>query len=113
MSDVAALANVPATEEERAIWSFAHAAHHRDIIRVIYQITGIALAEYILDPLDLSSGSIWADQHQLMHTQMDQILGIDPLNIDEWDWKDKSTLSGNIWSNFTEHLQASETLEIG
>jgi len=113
MSDVAALANVPSTDEERAIWSFAHAAHHRDIIRVIYQITGIALPEYILDPLDLSTTSIWADQHQQMHTAMDQVLGISPLNLDEWDWKDKNTLGGNIFSNFTEHLQASETLEIG
>jgi hypothetical protein len=113
MSGVASLANVPGTDEELVEWSFAHAAHHADIIRVIYQINQVALPSFILDPVDINNSEIWADQHQQMHLQMDAILGISPLNIDEWDWRDKSTLGGNIWANFSEHLQASEILEIG
>jgi hypothetical protein len=113
VSDVAALANVPGTDQERAIWSFAHAAHHRDIIRVIYQVTRIALPEYILDPIDINDTSIWADQHQQMHSQMDQILGISSFNLDDWNWKDKSSLGSNIFNNFVEHLQAADNLEIG
>lgn len=113
MSDVAAIANVPGSDQERNIWSFAHAAHHADIIRVIYQITKIALPTYILDPFDVNNTEIWADQHQLMHLQMDQILGISPLNLDEVDWKNKATLGSWIFDNFTEHLQAANTLEIG
>jgi hypothetical protein len=113
LSDVAALANVPGTPQELAEWSFAHAVHHIDIVRVIYQITKIALPIYVLDPIDINNPQVWADQHQQMHTQMDQILGISGFNLDDWDWKNKSTLASNVWNNFQEHLQASETLEIG
>jgi hypothetical protein len=101
------------TDEERAVWSFAHAAHHTDIIRTIYQITGIALSSYILDPFDINNSEIWADQHQQMHNEMDEVLGISPFNLDSWDWKDKATLAGNIWNNFSEHYQAAAILEIG
>ena len=113
MSDVAALFNVPATPQELAEWSFAHMAHHQDIVRLIYQITKQALPIYILDPLDINNAQVWADQHQQMHTQMDTILGISGFNLDDWDWKNQSTLAGNIFNNAVEHLQASETLEIG
>lgn len=113
MSDVAALFNVPSTDQERAIWSFAHAAHHNDIIRVIFQITGVILATYILDPFDPDNTGVWADQHQQMHNQMDDILGISPFNLDEVNWKDKSTLSGWIYDNANEHFQAANILEIG
>jgi hypothetical protein len=113
MSDIAGLFNVPTTDTERSIWSFAHATHHQDIIRVIFEITGISLASYILDPFDINNSEIWADQHQIMHSQMDQILGISPFNLDSWDWKDKSTLAGNVYNNAIEHYQAAAILEIG
>lgn len=113
MSDVAALFNVPGTDEERAIWSFAHMAHHRDILRVIYQVTGIALPEYCLDPVDINDTSVWADQHQQMHSQMDLILDISQNNLDDWDWKNKATLGGVVFLNASEHYQAAAILEIG
>ena len=113
MSSVAAIYNIPTNDQERAAWSFAHAAHHADIIRVIYQITKIALPQFVLDPFDINNMSVWADQHQQMHEQMDEILGISPFNLDEWDWKNKDTLAGNIFNNASEHYQAANILEIG
>jgi hypothetical protein len=113
MSSVASLANIPQTDDQRAMWSFAHAAHHNDIIRLIYQITKIALPTYILDPFDINNTAIWADQHQQMHVQMDELLGISPLNLDDVDWKDDKTIGSWIFNNFTEHYQAASILEIG
>jgi hypothetical protein len=113
MSSVAALANIPESDQQRAVWSFQHAAHHADIIRVIYQITKIALPLYVLDPFDINNNSVWNDQHQTMHNQMDQLLGISPFNLDDVDWNDKSTLGGWIFNNFSEHYQAANILEIG
>jgi len=113
VSDVAGLANVPTTPEQLAEWSFAHMAHHQDIIRVIYQVIKVALPVYILDPIDVENSQTWADQHQQMHVNMDAILGINGFNLDDWDWKNQSTLSGNIFNNCTEHLQAADILEIG
>lgn len=113
MSAIAALANVPSTTAEREMWAFAHAAHHTDIIRVIYQVVKIALPSYILDPFDPRDISVWADQHQQMHNDMDQILGISPFNLDDIDWSDQRTLGGWIFNNFSEHYQAANILEIG
>lgn len=113
MSGVAGLANVPQTDEQRAVWSFAHAAHHQDIVRVIYQITKIALPVYILDPFDINRTEVWADQHQQMHNDMDKLLGISPFNLDDVDWKDKNTIGGWVFNNFVEHYQAANILEIG
>lgn len=113
MSAVAAIANVPQTPQQIAMWSFAHASHHQDIIRVIYQITKIALPIFVLDPFDPNNMSIWNDQHQTMHNQMDALLGISPFNLDDLDWKDPRTLGGWIFNNFSEHYQAANILEIG
>jgi hypothetical protein len=113
MSSVAALANIPRDPLQLAEWSFAHAVHHYDIIRVIYQITKIALPVYILDPFDVNNVDIWNDQHQQMHNQMDTLLGISGFNLDDADWKDDKTIGGWIWNNFSEHYQAANILEIG
>jgi hypothetical protein len=113
VSSVAALANVPTDDQQRAVWSFAHASHHYDIVRVIYQITKIALPIYLLDPFDPNNTGIWADQHQQMHNDMDQLLGINPFNLDDVDWNNKQTLGGWIFNNFSEHYQAANILEIG
>jgi hypothetical protein len=113
LSSVASIANIPRTEDQRLVWSFAHASHHYDIIRVIYQITKIALPVYILDPFDINNASVWNDQHQAMHNDMDQLLGISPFNLDDVDWKDEKTLASWIFNNFSEHYQAANILEIG
>ena len=113
MSGVAGLLNVPGTDEERAIWLSTHMAHHRDINRVIYQITKFSLSEYVLDPLNIDNPGSWADQHQQMHTEMDTVLGIQGLNLLEVDWKDRGKLSSWIFDHFQEHYQAANILEIG
>lgn len=113
MSGVAGLLNVPETDEQRAVWLSLHMSHHRDINRVIYQITKIALPEYILDPLDVDNPSSWGDQHQSLHTEMDAILGIKGFDIQEVDWKDSGKLGSWIQLHFNEHYQAANILEIG
>ena len=53
---VAALMNIPTTDDEFNQWAFAHAAHHRDCIRATLQQKGIELAEYVLDPMNRGDG---------------------------------------------------------
>ena len=113
MSGLADLVNVPRTDEERAIWSFAHMAHHRDINAAIYRLIAVALPEYILDPIDVNDSGQWEDQHQLMHDNENQILGIQGQDLTGVDWKDPQILTAWIFLNSSEHYQASEILEIG
>jgi len=113
MSGLADLYNVPTTNEERAQWSFAHMAHHRDINAKIYLLIKVALPEYVLDPVNPDNPGEWEYQHQLMHDNQNSILGIQGQDLTGMDWKDQRLLAAWIWLNVNEHVQASNILEIG
>ena len=113
MTAIAALYNVPSTEDELHTWAFAHAAHHRDINRVIFETLNVFLPEYVLDPINPKDTGVWEDQHQIMHTNMDIILGIQGFDLSQVDFTDKDSLAGWIQLNSNEHYQASNTLGIG
>jgi hypothetical protein len=113
VSGLADLYNVPTNDEERAQWAFAHMAHHRDINRRIYELIAVALPEYILDPVNPDDSGEWEYQHQLMHDNENQILGIIGQDLTGIDWKDQRILTAWIQLNSSEHYQASNILEIG
>ena len=100
MSAVAALYNVPSTLGELDTWSFAHAAHHHDIVRTIYQKSGKRLDEYVLDPFDPVNPHNWLYQHQLMHNQMDAILLISGFDLLDVDMTNPNEFSGCFFSRF-------------
>lgn len=113
MSGLADLANVPSTDEERAQWTFAHMAHHRDISARIYLLVKVALPEYILDPVNPEDPGDWEYQHQLMHDGQNQLLGINGQDLTDVNWKDQRLLAAWIQLNMDEHVQASNILGIG
>jgi hypothetical protein len=113
MSAVADLYNVPASDEDRAFWAFAHMAHHRDINRVIYQLVKVSLPEYVLDHIDPNDTGQWEDQHQIMHDSQNALLGIKGNDLTGINWQDRNLLAGWIFLNSSEHLQAANILGIG
>ena len=113
MSAIAALYNVPSNRAELDSWAFAHMAHHRDINRLIYQATGTALVESILDPINPNDNGVWLYQHQQMHDQFEPILGIAGYDLLDVQWDDPEQLAGWILLNAQTHLQASIFLGIG
>lgn len=113
MSGLANLYNVPTNDQERAQWSFSHMAHHRDIALRIYTLIKVALPEYILDPINPDDTGEWEYQHQLMHDNQNQLLGIQGQDLTGVDWKDQRILASWIFLNSSEHYQASNILEIG
>lgn len=113
MSDIAGLYNVPSNLAELNTWAFAHAAHHRDINRTIYQLTGTSLAENILDPLNPNDIGVWLYQHQFMHDQFETLLGIAGYDLLDVDWENPQELAGWILLNANAHQQAANILNIG
>ena len=113
MSGLANLYNVPGNDAERAQWSFAHMAHHRDIALAIYDLIKVALPEYILDPILIDDTGQWEYQHQLLHDNQNAILGIDGQDLTGVDWKDPEILTAWIFLNQSEHYQAAQILRIG
>lgn len=113
---IAAIANIPGTEEELAQWAFAHQAHHVDINAAIYRIFSVALPQYVLDPFSPANPEgmgIWIYQHQQMHANQDYILGISGYNLVDVDFTDRGQLANWIALNFNEHLQAADILSVG
>lgn len=113
MSDIAGLYNVPSNIAELNTWAFAHAAHHRDINRTIYQLTGTSLIENILDPLNPQDLGVWLYQHQQMHDQFESVLGIAGYDLLDVDWENQNELAGWILLNASSHQQAANILNIG
>lgn len=113
MSAIASIFNVPSTQNELDIWSFAHAAHHRDINRAIYQLVQVVLPEYVFDPINPHDIEVFLYQHQDLHQRMDALLGIEGNDLLDVDFRDKNELAGWIWLNSSEHYQAAQILEIG
>lgn len=109
---IASLANIPNDPASFAAWSFAHMAHHRDIIRRIRELSQINLIEYSLDPMPLQNLGVWGYNHQAMHAQMDAVLNIDGLDLTDVNWRDEGERAQWIWLNFQEHLQAGSKLGI-
>lgn len=107
---LAAIFNVPTNRDDLNTWATSHAAHHRDIIRRIYEIGNIALPEYVLEPIDPNNMVTWAQQHQIMHQQMDALLGIKGYNLLNANFKDVNALTNWIQLNANEHYQADELL---
>lgn len=110
---LAGLAVVPKTPEELGTWSFEHMAHHRDIIRVLYQQFSLVLTEFILDPFNPNELDLWVYQHQFMHQQMDAVLGIVGFDLSQLDWADPVVLGNWINANQSEHYQAGQILGLG
>lgn len=102
---IADLFNVPNTDAAMQQWSFAHMAHHRDMIRVVQQKLGIRLDEFILNPVNLTDPVQFLDQHQTMHNQLDRLFSISGFDLTQVDWEDTSQRSGWIWQNAQLHLQ--------
>ncbi len=109
---LAALANIPGTHDELSMWAFCHMAHHRDVNARIFQLSHIHLDEFVLDPVDPNNPGGWANQHQAMHSQVNQILGTSGFDLTRPDWKDPSQLAGWIQSNLSDHRKWSDILGV-
>ena len=103
----------PHTPEEMAVWSFAHQAHHRDIARLVFEVYGTRLDEFVLDPFDPRDEEGWLITHQIMHGQMDEVLGISGYVLSSVDWNDPDQLKMWLTHHGSEHFQAGTILNIG
>mgnify|MGYP001562264443 CR=1 FL=1 len=99
--------------EEFMVWSFTHAAHHKDINRVVFELGGSALPEYILDPFNPNDMNTWLYQHQLMHDAQNAVLGIAGFNLTRVDWEDQGDRDAWLWNHAQEHYQAGAILGLG
>ena len=107
---LADIASVPVDSATLLKWSFCHQVAHLDINRKIQEQFGILIPMYVLDPMDPDYLEVWNYQHQLIHTQMDAVLGISGNDLLGLDIKDKAILESWLFLHFPEHQQAAAKL---
>lgn len=110
---VADIANIPADWTSLQVWSFAHMAHHRDLISHVLASKNVALTLYPLDPINPGDLGSFAYQHQLMHTDINNILGIVGNDLLDIDWQNDAARAEWIWLNMQEHLQYAQKTGVG
>lgn len=110
---LATIFQIPQTPNELSVWSFSHAAHHRDIIRVIYQTLNQRLDEYVLDPFDPTNLQNWPALHQTMHDQMNAALRLNGFNLIDPNWQDPDALVAWSSAHSNEHYRAGSILGLG
>jgi len=99
------------TEDDFTRWSFAHAADHRDIDRVILRTLGIRVVEYVLDPFRRDDSS-WLYRHQAMHDQMNNALDIQGYDLLSIDWRDPQDVIRWMNDNGDNHDRARTLLNL-
>lgn len=102
---------MPNTDEELARWSVLHMILHRDENLAIFQQFNVLLPEYVLDPIDTTSQGAWLQQHQLMHDNIDQILGVAQFDLIDVDWTSQAQRVGWIQGHAQLHQQETTALE--
>jgi hypothetical protein len=113
---IAGLYDYPADRADLSVWSFSHMAHHRDIIRVLFQQQSVSLTEYSLDPVDPKDRdgfNAWLANHQVMHNDMDKALGIAGYDLSQVDWSDRAAMSDWLQNHGDEHYRAGQILNLG
>lgn len=71
------------------------------------------LQQYILDPLDPNNLGMWNYQHQLMHSQLNALLGTQGFDLLSLDWQDPAQFAEWLRLNGDEHVRLSTALGVG
>lgn len=110
---LAVLYETPLEDAQLVTWAGVHMAHHRDIIRRIFEVYEVQLSEFPLDPINPSDMEGWLWKHQQMHAEMAAQLGIQGFDLTDVDWEDDEDLHNWINLNAQEHYQAGQILQLG
>jgi hypothetical protein len=73
----------------------------------------LPLAQFQLSPVDPSNMGLWFYQHQIMHAQINQVLGTQGFNLLDYDWSDPDQLTEWLNQNASEHQTICTALGIG
>lgn len=93
-------------------WSFSHAADHLEILQAIQKQKGVALTQYLLDPLNEHDLNQWLDRHQQAHDDFNTVLNLDGVDLQSVDLTNPSERESWTLLNFTEHRSARLALGI-
>jgi response regulator of citrate/malate metabolism len=104
--------NAPRTPDDWQIFSLSHARSHQEIRQAIQAQFGVALGDYVLDPINFEAVNEWLERVQQTHTEMNGVLGLQSNDLEWADLKDERQLSAWIYLNWQEDNAARVRLGI-
>lgn len=93
-------------------WAYAHAMDHLEIIQAIQKKKGMALTQYLLDPLNEHDLNHWLNRHQQSHDDFNSVMGINGVDLEAVDFGDEKERESWTLLNFMEHRAVRQALGI-
>lgn len=109
---LASIFNIPNTDAEWSEWSFSLQAELRDISRLIFQQTHIALPQFCLDPFNRKEPGIQLYQLQQQMNGINAVTGFSGFDYVDVDLNNPSDLSSWIFLLSQNVRQAADKLGI-
>lgn len=97
------LVKPPQTEQEWAIWSWAHRDQHNIVRAAIKAKYGIDLTEYQLYPIPLDNLTQWQDNNQQSHDDINAVLGTQGTNLEQSDFSNPAQFQAWNYLHLREH----------
>lgn len=73
----------------------------------------LVLDQFQLSPINTDDFGLWLYNHQTMHSQINQVLGLTGFNLLDLDWEDQDQLQDWLNQNGDEHQRICSALGIG
>lgn len=101
------LFNIPRNRREQGIWTFSNAASHTFISNALAaKNPTVQMVNWVLDPVEDTDIQRFLLSHQLMHNQLDLLLGIGGNDYSELDPSKPGSIE-IIWlQHAQEHIEA-------
>ena len=109
---LAALLNVPKTEEQWQQFSYDHRNSHDKIREAIFKQYGIRLTDYLVDPINQDNIKQFLQNNATLHTDMNSILRSQSADLLDVNPEDPQQLASWIHLNYQEHQNAEQLLGI-
>jgi len=110
---LAALLNIPQSDEDWSQWSYANYDCNAQIRAAIKSQFGVDLPEYQLDPINFDDLDTWLSNNQQAHVDFTGVIGQQSNDLLHTDLRDPNQRQAWVWLNFKELQGACQRLKIG
>jgi hypothetical protein len=109
---LAALENLPKTQDEWNRWSWNHRDSHDRIRAAIKSQHGVNLSDYQIDPIDPTAINDFLQSNSQLHGDMNGVLGLQSADLQDVDIGDDKQFEAWVRLHYNEHQYAELKLEI-
>lgn len=100
---LAVLLNVPRSPADWSEFSFHNYLEHQDIAAQLQAKKSVTVLGQVIDPIDFGDFQNWAERHDLLHTQINNVLGTTNYDFGFLDPNDERDVVGWIWLHALQH----------